>query len=196
MGRSDFRGVVGVGIVGGGCGSFRSVVNGEIVEGVLGCHRSRKGRRRTFGNETRRVLRWGSSSLRALRCAGVGGVSEFRSAIVCGGFRSLSGGICYEWVGLLWGVGLVSPWLTARIGSNCNRRLLIILLKRQWLEGCCCWRWVISSLVSLVASSLGVEGVYGVYGTEGRECLHRSRRRHPHLRSQPCRRHCRRQWNA
>ena len=54
----------------------------------------------------------------ALRCDGVGGVREFRSVIVCGWFRSLSGGIGYEWVGLLWGVGLVSPCLTARIGDN------------------------------------------------------------------------------
>ena len=158
-------------------------MNGEIVERVLGCRRRR--RRLTFGNETRSVLRRGSSSLRAVRCDGVGGVSEFRSVIVCGGFRSLSGGIGYEWVGLLWGVGLVSPCLTARIGSN--RRLLILLSKRQRLEGCCCWCWVIRSLVSLAASSLCV---YGVYGTEGRKCLHR--RRHPHLRSQPCRR----QWHA
>ena len=129
--------------------------------------------------------------MRALRSDGVGGVSEFRSAIVCGGFRSLSGGIgigYYEWVGLLWGVGLVSPCLTARIGINCNGSLLILLLKSlQRLEGCCCWCWVISSLVSLVASSLCVEGVEG---TEGRECSHR--RRQPHLRSQPVRR----QWRA
>ena len=159
-------------------GDFRGVVKGDIVEGVLGCRRRR--RRLTFRNETRSVLRRGSSSLRALRCDGVGGVSEFRSVIVCGGFRRLSGGIGYEWVGLLWGVGLVSPFLT---GDNSNRSLLILLLKRQRLEGC----WVISSLVSLVASSLCV---YGVYGTEGRECSHR--RRHPHLRSQPCRR----QWHA
>jgi hypothetical protein len=109
----------------------------------LGCRRRRR-RRLTFGNETRRVLRWGSRSLRALRCAGVGGVSDFRRIIVCGGFRSQSGGIGYEWGGL---VGLVSPCLTAR-----NRRLLILLLKSlQWLEGCCCWWWVISSLVSLVS---------------------------------------------
>ena len=33
VGRRDFRDVAGFGIVGGGCGSFRSVVNGEIVEG-------------------------------------------------------------------------------------------------------------------------------------------------------------------
>ena len=94
---------------------------------MLGCRRRR--RRLTFGNETRRVLRRGSRSLRALRCDGVGGVSEFRSVIVCGWFSSLSGGIGYEWVGLLWGVGLVSPCLTARIGSNCNRSLLILLFK-------------------------------------------------------------------
>ena len=73
VGKRDFRGVIGVEIVGGGCG-FRSVVNGEIVEGVLGCRRRR--RRLTFGNETRSVLRRGSSSLRAVRCDGVGGVSE------------------------------------------------------------------------------------------------------------------------